>query len=101
MAAAVPLTLVPVLIAPIRRWAWTALPLVAGLAVPVLLMAIVFLSSAPGTDVPPILSQGTSVGPWVALIGSALVLVGSSAALWIELFGFVASRRAGEAGAVA
>jgi len=60
-----------------RKWGWTLMLPAAGLSMAALAMAVSFWLSTPGGDSENILSQGVIAGPFVAMAGGAVALLGS------------------------
>jgi predicted Zn finger-like uncharacterized protein len=67
----------PLFVRQVRKWAWTGALPAAGLCAVILIMSFVFWLATPGESTATILSQGASVGPFLALGGSMLALFGA------------------------
>jgi hypothetical protein len=70
------LVLLPVFVSEIRSFAWICGGLNFGLALPIAILGIVWLATAPGQDASPIMKQGVSIGPILVLLGSVAALGG-------------------------
>jgi len=70
--------LLPLFIAPLQSWDWILALVAAGLALLVFIMSLLWLLGSPGADVPPIFSQGNSLGPYVVFLASAAVIAGAT-----------------------
>lgn len=77
----------------IADWTWIGSFVVVGLGVGVLVPALLWVIGAPEENVAPVLLQGKIIGPWAALGGAVLVLVGGLLSAIYGLVAFIQRKR--------
>ena len=85
------LAITPIFVTIIQNWTWIGSFITAILGIITLILALVWLFGSPSQDVPPILFQGPSIGPYPYLLGSLLILGGGITEGVLGLIGFIRS----------
>ncbi len=85
------LAITPIFVTIIQKWSWIGSFITAILGIITLILALVWLFGSPSEDVPPILFQGSSIGPYPYLLGSLLILGGGITEGTLHLMGSVRS----------
>ena len=91
-----PLTIVPFFVEPVRKWSWVASLVTALLGLVLFTLAMVWVFTSPGEDVPRVFYQGMLIGPYVFLLASLLILGGSVTEGVLGLLAFMKSFKDGQ-----
>ena len=71
------LAITPLFVPVIQDWSWIGSFITAILGILTMILALLWLLGSPSDEVPPLLFQGASIGPYVYLTASFLTLGGS------------------------